>query len=171
MARQDFPHCKFRFSPNNGRHPPESLWYPNSTSSLTRRSRDTHCPVYQAWRRGAPPEWSQGSQFRTTHIYGAAMAGQDCCITLPRTLRGSLTSVLNSEAPDSLLSGHFGQRGGGGGAAPPPPPTVYGQSNTSPPAIPDALRVGWRFSSNAITGPVSGPKIRKDGVAKKNSAA
>ena len=31
------------------------------------------------------------------------MAGPDCCITLARTLRVSLTSVLNSEACDSLL--------------------------------------------------------------------
>ena len=32
------------------------------------------------------------------------MAGHGCCITLARTLRVSLTSVLNSEASDPLLS-------------------------------------------------------------------
>ena len=32
------------------------------------------------------------------------MAGQGCCITLARTLRVSLTSVLNSDASDPLLS-------------------------------------------------------------------
>ena len=52
---------------------------------------------------------SRDSQIRLTHVYGARGAvtdSQDCFITLARTLRVSLTSVLNSEAPepDALLS-------------------------------------------------------------------
>ena len=74
---------------DDGRQPPESLWHSNSISSITRRSRDAHCPCCPARCRQAPHKvsflfWASG-QHQASHSPDLT--------TLGLLRRVSLTSV------------------------------------------------------------------------------